>query len=174
MPVSLYQATVPTFIQLTGAVRGMLDKAETYCTDNGLDPATIIEGRLIDDMWTFAFQVQSVATHSLSAIEAVQSGLFTPIREQLPTDFAALKKRLDDTLDGLNAVDADALEARIGKDVRFEAGDIKFGFVAEEFLFSFSQPNFFFHATTAYDILRAKGLPLGKLDYLTGMRLNQG
>ncbi|MFV8819989.1 DUF1993 domain-containing protein [Haliea sp. E17] len=173
MPVSLYQATVPTFIQVTGAIRGVLDKAENYCEENSLDPNTLVEGRLIADMWTFAFQVQSVAAHSFGAIEGVRRGLFTPTPEQLPTDFASLKQRLDDALGGLRAVDPEELDSYIGKEVRFEAGHIKFGFIAEDFLFSFSQPNFFFHATTAYDILRAQGLPMSKLDFLAGMRLKQ-
>ncbi len=174
MPVSLYQATIPTYIQVCGAVRGLLDKADAHCSANDLAPESLIEARLIEDMWTFAFQIRSVAKHSFGAIEGLRAGLFTPPNMTLSTTFAELKQELDDALQGLRAVTEEEVEGFIGKPMRFEAGKLQMNFDPVDFLFSFSQPNFNFHAATAYGILRARGLPLGKLDYLAGLRAKPG
>lgn len=170
MPVSLYQALIPTFTQITRAVGGLVDKAEAHCAENGLDPATLIEARIIDDMWPLHYQIQSLRMHSLYAIDSVRGGLFTPHYDSEAPDFAGLRAIIETTLAGLGEVQEEELESFIGKPMRFEAGPYKLDFLAEEFLLSFSQPNFHFHATTAYDILRGKGLPIGKLDYLGAIR----
>ena len=78
---------------------------------------------------------------------------------------------MTETIAALEAVDPAEMENFIGRPMRFEMGSFRMDFTAENFLLSFSQPNFYFHATTAYDILRMKGVPLGKRDYLGAMRL---
>ncbi|MGO9946372.1 MAG: DUF1993 family protein [Steroidobacteraceae bacterium] len=83
-----------------------------------------------------------------------------------PQEFAALKARIVETLAALEAVDAAEIDSFVGRDMRFAFGDRHIDFTAENFLLSFSQPNFYFHATTAYDILRAKGVQIGKRDFL--------
>jgi uncharacterized protein len=170
MHISLYHATVPTFLQILGAVAGLVDKAEAHCAEKGLDPAELIGARLAEDMHPFAYQVKSTAVHSFDAIEGVRSGKFGPDRADPPTDFAGLRARVAAAIKGLETVGYTELDAYIGKPVIFSAGDFRIEFVAEDFLLTFSQPNFHFHATTAYDILRWKGLPIGKRDYLGQMR----
>jgi len=170
MPVSLYQALVPTFIQITRSVGRLVDRAEEYCAEHGLAPESLIEARIIEDMWPFAYQIQSVRMHSLYALDSVRQGLFTPHYDSGTTDFAGLRTVIDSALAGLEAVEEAELESLTGKPVRFEAGSYKMDFLAEDFLLSFSQPNFHFHATTAYDILRGRGLPIGKIDYLGAIR----
>lgn len=170
MHISLYHATVPTFLQILGAMSGLIDKAEAYCSEKGLDPAELIGARLAEDMHPFAWQIKSVAAHSFGAIEAVRNGQAGPDRSDLATDFPGLRARVAGAVKGLETVGYTELDAYIGKPVIFSAGDLKIEFVAEDFLFTFSQPNFHFHATTAYDILRHKGMPIGKRDYLGQLR----
>ncbi len=171
MAISLYQATIPTFIQIAGATRQLLDKAESWCDEQGLAPAALIDARLIDDMWPFAFQIESVRTHTARALDALHTGRFSPPNDPLATDFAGLKRVVDEALSALAAVDEGMLESFEGKIVHFEAGDYKFDFDAPDFLLSFAQPNLMFHASTAYGILRAQGAPVGKLDFLGAIRI---
>lgn len=170
MSLSLYQAVVPSNLQILGAVAGLLDKAEAHCSDNKLSPETLIQARLADDMFPFAYQVASTAHQSLGAIEGVKAGVFSPDTSTPPGDFAALKSCIANARQKLAAMAEDEVNGLQGKAMRFEFGEIKLDFVAEDFLLSFSQPNFYFHATTAYDILRWQGLAIGKRDFIGQLR----
>jgi hypothetical protein len=171
MSFSLYDALVPNFRQTVGAVRALIGKVEAFCAEQGLAPDDIIDARLAEDMLPFAYQVKSVAVHSAGAIEGVRRGQFSPDSSAPPASFAALAARMDETAAALDAVSPDEVHAFIGGDMAFVAGERRIPFAAEDFLLSFSLPNFYFHATTAYDILRWKGLPLSKRDYLGGLRI---
>jgi hypothetical protein len=166
MSFSLYDAVVPSYIQILAAVSGLITKAESFCTDRGITPHEIIGARLAEDMLPFAYQVRSTAGHSLGAIEAVRSGTFIPDVSPLAETFAALKAQIDLAHTALTAVAASEVDGFVGRDVRFSFRDRHVDYTAENFLLSFSQPNFYFHATTTYDILRWKGLPLGKRDFI--------
>lgn len=174
MPLSLYAATIPSNLQMLGAVAKLVDKAEAWCNEHALPAAELIEAKLAADMLPFAYQVKSTAVHSLGAIEGVRSGVFAPDRTPPPADFAGLKARIAQTIAVLQKLDPAEVEGFIGRDVMFRLGEHTMPFAAEDFLLSFSQPNFYFHATTAYDILRWKGLPLGKRDYMGRLRLKAG
>lgn len=166
MTLSLYSVTVVSFQQILGSVRRMLDKGETFANEGGLAHEDLIQARLIEDMLPFAYQVKSTAVHSLGAIESVRRGLFAPDYTTPPDSFEGLRQRVDDTLAGLAAIDPDELDSLVGQPMRFEIGEYRVDYTAENFLLSFSLPNFYFHATTAYDILRSNGVPLGKVDFL--------
>jgi uncharacterized protein len=170
MTFSLYAATVPSYRQILEVVSGLLGKAEAFCTENAIAPNDIIQARLADDMLPFTYQVKSAAVHSLGAIEGVRKGIFSPDTTPAPENFAALKARIAETLVALEAIEPAEVDAFIGRDMRFAFGDRHIDFSAEEFLLSFSQPNFYFHAATAYDILRWKGVPIGKRDFLGKVR----
>jgi hypothetical protein len=170
MGFSLYAATVPSYRQILGAVSGLLDKAEAFCSEHGVAPHEIIQARLAGDMLPFAYQVKSTAVHSLGAIEGVRRGVFSPDMTPPPDSFAALKARIAATLAALEGIEAAEIDAFVGRDMRFAFGDRHIDFTAEEFLLSFSQPNFYFHATTCYGILRWKGVPLGKRDFMGKLR----
>ena len=172
MAFSLYAATVPSYRQILEAVSGMLSKAEVFCTDKGIAAHDIIQARLAQDMLPFAYQVKSTAVHSLGAIEGVRRGVFSSDMTPPPDNFAALKARITETLAALAAIEAVEVESFVGRDMRFAFGDRHIDFTAEDFLLSFSQPNFYFHATTSYDILRWKGVRLGKRDFLGKLRKN--
>jgi hypothetical protein len=165
MSFSLYAATVPSYIQILGAVAGLIDKAEAFCTEKGLTPQDILQARLAADMHPFTYQVKSTAVHSIGAIEGVRKGAFSPDTTTPPQDFAALKARIVETIAALEAIKATEIDSFIGRDMRFAFGDRHVDYTAEDFLLSFSQPNFYFHAATTYDILRWKGLPIGKRDF---------
>jgi hypothetical protein len=173
MAFSLYAATVPTYRQILASVSGLIDKAEAFCAEKGVAPQDIIQARLAADMLPFAYQVKSTAVHSLGAIEGVRRGVFSPDMTPPPETFAALKARITETLAALEAIEASEVDGFIGRDMRFAFGDRHADFTAEDFLLSFSQPNFYFHATTAYGILRWKGVPLGKRDFIGRLRTKQ-
>jgi hypothetical protein len=166
MTFSLYAATVPSYRQILGAVSGLLGTAEAFCAEKGIAPHGLIQARLAEDMHPFAYQVKSTAVHSLGAIEGVRRGVFSPDTTPPPETFAALKTRIAETLAALEAVDAAEVDAFVGRDMRLTFGDRHVDYTAEDFLLSFSQPNFYFHAATVYDILRWKGVPLGKRDFM--------
>ena len=171
MSFSLYAATIPSCRQILGAVAGLLRTADAFCTEKSLPPSEIIQARLAPDMFPFAYQVKSAAVHSIGAIEGVRKGVFSPDTTPPPESFAALGQRIEAALAALEAIDPAEIEGFLGRPMRFVLGERRIDFTAEEFLLSFSQPNFYFHATTAYDILRWKGLPIGKRDYIGKLRI---
>lgn len=173
MTLSLYAATVPSFRQILQAVIGLLDKAQAFCAEKGLAPEDIILARLAEDMLPFAYQVNSTAVHSLGAIEGVRRGVFSPDMTPPPETFATLKTRIADTIATLEAIDAAEIDAFVGREMCFAFGDRRLEFTAENFLLSFSLPNFYFHATTTYDILRWKGVPIGKRDFTGRLRIKR-
>jgi len=167
---SLYAATVPSYRQILEAVSGLLRTAETFCAEKGIAPRDIIQSRLAEDMHPFAYQVKSTVVHSLGAIEGVRRGSFSPDSTPPPETFAVLTTRIAEALAALESIDATEVDSFVGRDMRFVFGDRHIDFTAEDFLLSFSQPNFYFHAATAYDILRWKGVPIGKRDFTGRVR----
>ena len=171
MPLSLHAALVPSWLQLLNSGKGWLDKA----ADHDMSEADLLDARLIDDMMPFTYQVKAMAIHSQGAIEAVREGVFSPdFNAPSITSLNGLREKLDGAIAFLQGLGEDELEGMVGQPMRFEIGPKRLDFTAENFLLSFSQPNFYFHATTAYGILRAKGVNVGKLDYLGALRINKG
>ena len=173
MAFSLYDATVVNYLQILGAVGGFLEKSLTHFREKGIDTAEIVETRLASDMLSFRFQIVSVANHSRGAMEAAKNGVFLPSSDKPELDYAALQALVTEARNELSALTPEAVNALVGRDVIFKVGERTVPFTAEGFLMSFSLPNFFFHATTAYDILRHKGAPLGKRDFVGKMRLKK-
>lgn len=173
MTLSLYAATIPSYRQILGAVSGLLRTAQAFCTEKAMDAGELIQARLAPDMLPFAYQVKSTAVHSIGAIEGVRRGVFSPDMSPPPDTFAALEARIAGALSALEQIEPAEIDSFIGRDMRFEFGERRLEFTAEEFLLSFSQPNFYFHAATAYDILRWKGVPIGKRDFIGRLRLKR-
>lgn len=165
MTFTLYAATIPSYLQILGSVSRLIGKAEAFCSERGMEPEALIQARLADDMLPFAYQVKSTAVHSIGAIEGVRKGVFSPDTTTPPVTFESLRERIDQAIAALEAIEPDEVESFIGRDMRFAFGTNTMDFAAEEFLLSFSQPNFYFHAATAYDILRMKGVQIGKRDF---------
>ena len=162
MAFSLYDASVANYLQTLGGVAGFLDRALEHYREQGIDAEKIVETRLAPDMQPFRFQIISVAHHSRGAIEGVQQGVFSPPSFKTPYDFAGLQGLVTQTVEALSALTPEAVNA---------LGERKLPFTAEGFLMSFSLPNFYFHAATAYDILRTNGVPLGKRDFMGRLKL---
>lgn len=169
MSISLHDSVVPTMLQLLGAGHGWIDKAKAH----GLSEEALASGCLIEDMLPFAYQIKSMAHHSKGAVEGLRAGVFGPDMTDPPASYDGLHAKLTDAEDFLRALDPAELDSLAGGPMRFEFKEHKVPFTPTDFLLSFSQPNFFFHATTAYGILRAEGVPVGKLDYLGMMRTKQ-
>ena len=171
MAFSLYDASVANFLQTLRAVSGFLDKALAHFKETGVNPDDVLETRLYPDMLPFRFQIVSVAHHSRGAIEGIQKGLFSPERGSPDLTYAKLQALVSEARETLAAMTPDAVNALGSRDVIFQAGERRVPFTGEGFLMSFSLPNFYFHATTGYDILRHKGVPLGKRDFMGQMRV---
>ncbi|MBI3196720.1 MAG: DUF1993 domain-containing protein [Rhodospirillales bacterium] len=170
MAVSLYDFCVPAYLQILGATEGFLSRSLSHFKDNNVDPNEIVETRLFADMAPFRFQIVAVAHHSLGAVNGMKAGQFGPPGPST-LDYAGLQKLVTDTKEAMQKVTPAEINGCEGKDVTFQLRDTKIPFTAEGFIQSFSLPNFYFHATTAYDILRSKGVPIGKRDFLGRLRL---
>jgi hypothetical protein len=171
MPFTLYEAVVPSWLQLLNAAHGWLDKAAA----SGIVEEELLSARLIEDMLPFAYQVKAMTVHSRGAIEGVRAGVFRPrFGEPNPTSLAELRGLVDGAIAFLSGLTEADLESLAGQDMRFEVGEKRLPFTVPDFLLSFSQPNFYFHSSTAYGILRMKGVKVGKLDYLGRLRLRKG
>ena len=173
MPISLHAAFVPSALQIIGSTRRLIDTAETWCEAEGRDAVTVLGARIYEDMLPFAYQVKSVAVHTQSAIAALNEGRFSPDMAPPPASFDGLRAQLDEARAALEKVGVEELEEKIGQEVRFEFGKLSLPFDAEDFLLSFSQPNYSFHAATAYDILRMLGVKIGKTDFLGRLRMRR-
>ncbi len=173
MTISLYDAVIPSQLQIIAAVRKLVDKAKAHCEESGTAPEEIIGARLIEDMLPFSYQVKCCREHSLGAIEAVREGVFTPSLTAPPNDWEGLYEKLDEAKAGLEAVSEAEMAGFVGQDMEFRFKDMVMPFTAGNFLLSFAQPNFYFHATTAYDLLRERGLKIGKSDFMGTPRIKR-
>jgi hypothetical protein len=138
-----------------------LDQAEAYCTEKKVDPSVLLNARLAPDMRSLINQVQLSSDHAKGAFYRT-AGLPSPSLADTETTFADLHARIDKTLELISAVTAEQMEGRENADVvlKFPRGEMNF--TGEGYLIGFALPNFYFHVTIAYAILRSNGMPLGK------------
>jgi hypothetical protein len=165
MATSLYDLSVPTFLQTVSAVAGFLDRAAMHCAETGADPDDFVDARLIDDMAPFHFQIEALAHHSVWGLEAVKTGVFAPPALVGAMPFADLQSMISRAEMALEALTPDEVNGWAGKDLDLQIGPRRLAFTSETYVLSFALPNFHFHAVTAYDILRTRGVPIGKRDY---------
>ena len=164
MPLSLHAAFVPSCRQIIGGCLGVLAKAESH-------GFTALDAQLTPDMFPLAFQVGQVAAHSAGAIAAVREGRFSPGGSLPEATYAGFKARLAEADAALADVTEADMEGFIGGTTIFAFRDRQMPFKSEDFLLSFSQPNFYFHASMVYAILRQQGVPLGKMDFMGRPRI---
>ncbi len=172
MPVSLFDGTVARFEQTLSATLGVLEKGRTHCKENGVNLDNIVETSLHPDMRPFRFQVISTVHHSAGALVGVKKGEFSP-PQTADQNYEVLQGMVEGALKEIQEIDRDELEARGGADLTFRMGKNSIPFTVEDFLLSFSIPNFYFHATTTYDILRSQGVPVGKMDFLGNLQVKR-
>ena len=172
MSISLYNAFVPSCQQLLGGLYILIDKGEAHVKEHGLSDADLIEAKLAEDMWTLPWHVRACWMHSAYTFGQMKGGEFTPDFTSVPDSWDSMRAMVKDALDILAALTEDEVEALADQTIGFVLGGKRLmEFTGQNFLLSFNQPNFYFHATTFYDILRMKGVALGKRDYLGTPRL---
>ncbi len=171
MSISFYEASVGTYQQILNSIAGVMDKGAAYAAENDIDPQEFVDAKLRDDMMPLHFQVVSVCHHSLGALEGMREGRFSPPSFDLDKSYIQLQELVAAAKEGVAAFSEADAEAIADKSMVFALGERELPFTNQNFLMSFSLPNFYFHATTTYDILRMKGVPLGKMDYLGQMRM---
>ena len=171
MSISLHTLSVGRYLQTLGALQGVLKKGRDHCQANAVDPDSLMGERLCGDMLPLSFQLVSAAHHSIGAIDAARSGQSGPPPGPMPETYAAGEALIADAIARLKALAPEEVDALEGGTVVFNLGQTRLPFSAEGYILSFSLPNFFFHASTAYGILRMKGVPLGKRDFMGAMML---
>lgn len=171
MPLSLHAAFVPSALQMLETAESLVAKAQAWCEETGCGHGEVIGGRIHPEMLPFSYQIKSVTVHTAGALEALRAGVFGPDLAPPPDSFEGMHAAIADARAALETVSEAELEAFIGKPMRFEFREYRMPFTAENFLLSFSQPNFYFHTATAYDILRMLGVPVGKRDFLGAVRI---
>lgn len=165
MPLSMYDASIPVFQRALGNLDAILRKGEEHAAATGIDLAELAAARLAPDMFPLTGQVQS-ATDSAKFCAARLTGTSAPSFPDTETTFEELHARIAATLDYLASVDPAGFEGAETRAVVQKSRRGERHFVGTGYLLTFALPNFFFHVTTAYDILRHKGVPVGKMDYL--------
>jgi hypothetical protein len=165
MSISLYDLSVPTFLQTVRALGTVLDRASEHCVKTGGDPNEFVEVRLIDDMAPFHFQIEAAWHHAVWGLEAARTGAFNPPALTGPVPFADLQGMMNKAEMALEAFAPDEVNSWAGKKLDLQIGPRQLAFTSETLILSFSMPNFYFHVVTAYDILRMQGVPIGKRDY---------
>jgi hypothetical protein len=160
MSISMYRASIPVFIRAFGNLSAILKKGEAAAGS-----AALVEARLAPDMLTLAGQVQR-ASDAAKFAAARLAGIEAPSFADTEKTFAELQARIKKTVDFLESVKAAEIDASEQRTIELKAGGRQLKFSGVDYLFGFALPNFFFHVTTAYDILRHKGVALGKTDYL--------
>ena len=169
MAVSLFELTVPMFLQSLDALANVLKKAEAYAEERKFDASVLLNARLAPDMFALKNQVQLASDHAKGATSRL-AGRDIPRYEDNEQSFADLQARIAKTRDyvaGFSASDFDGAEDRA---IVIKGRVRELNFTGINYLRQFALPNFFFHLTTAYDILRHNGVPLSKIDYLGGNR----
>ena len=167
----LSETVITTYQQIIPAVLGYLEKGRAHYETIGEDINEAVNLRLAEDMQPLHFQMVSVVHHSMNALTSVETGNAGPPDFSLAFNYADLTAHVQSALDAVNTADLDALDARAAESVTFRMGSREMPFTAANYLLSFSLPNFYFHASTGYDLLRLKGVKLGKMDFLGKMRM---
>lgn len=171
MALTIYQAFVPTAQQMLGSMQEILKKTQAWCTETGMADEALVNLRLHETMLPLSFQIRSVGVHSIGAVDAVRSGIFDVMAGETAETLSGMLGIVERASADLAKVTEDELEAAASRTVTVKLPGTDIPFAAADFLLSFSQPNFFFHLTTAYDILREAGVELGKRDFLGQMRI---
>jgi hypothetical protein len=165
MAISMFQASVPAFLQMLNSLSAILGKAEAYAAERKIDPAVLLGYRLAPDMFPLARQVQ-IATDHAKGCSARLAGVDVPKYADDETSFGALRERIARTIEFVEDFRPEDIDGSGERDIALTAGTRELRFKGQQYLVNFALPNFYFHVTTAYDILRHCGVPIGKRDFL--------
>lgn len=167
MSLSMYTASIPVFLRMLGNLSAIIDKAAVHAETKKIDPTVLIRDRLAPDMLPFSFQIQT-ATDLAKSCAARLGGLEAPKFADTEATFPELKERIAKTVAFLQSVTPAQIDGTEERSITLtlRVGELKFK--GQDYLLYFALPNFYFHVTTAYAILRHNGVELGKADFLGG------
>ncbi len=165
MTISMYQASAPRFANTLKNLVLILDKAQTHTETRKIDPLVLTAARLYPDMLPMSRQVQ-IACDTAKGAVARLAGVEAPKHEDTEKTFAELKARIAKTLDFIGAFEPTQLDGSEEKEIVLKRGGNDTRYIGSQYLLGFALPNFYFHVTTAYDILRHNGVDVSKSDYI--------
>jgi uncharacterized protein len=165
MSISMYKASAPVFLRMLSNLDALLEKAEAYAKERNFDPNLLVASRLAPDMLPLSAQIQFASDTSKGAMARLSGGAPPPMADT-ETTVAELRVRIAKTVDYIKSVSAASVDGSEERDVVLKTPNGDLPFKGLQYLTGFALPNFFFHVTTAYAILRHNGVPLGKLDFL--------
>ncbi|MDZ4075776.1 MAG: DUF1993 domain-containing protein [Hylemonella sp.] len=165
MSISMYQASVPRFINILGNLSAILDKAQAHVDAKKLDETALTGFRLYPDMLPMARQVM-IVTDTAKGLAARLAGVEIPVYEDTEKTIAELKARIAKTIAYLQSFKPAQIDGTEDKEIVIKRGDKETRYTGMQFLLGHAVPNFYFHVTTTYAILRHNGVEIGKRDYL--------
>ncbi|MGH8707002.1 MAG: DUF1993 domain-containing protein [Burkholderiales bacterium] len=165
MTISMYQASAPRFANILGNLAAILDKAQAHCEAKRIDPLALTAFRLYPDMLPFTRQI-TIACDTAKGAVARLAGVEIPKHEDTETTLAELKARIAKTVDFIGTIKPAQIDGSEDKTIVLKLGGREQTFKGLQYLLGFAQPNFYFHVTAAYAILRHNGVELGKRDYI--------
>jgi hypothetical protein len=168
MTLSMYHASVPVFRQGLKNLSAILDKAEAQATERKIDPAVLLAARLAPDMFPLVRQVQIACDHAKGA-SARLAGLDVPKFDDVETTIEELQQRLTRVREFVESIDPARFDASAERDITMPIGGQPKTFTGQTYLLHFALPNFYFHSTVAYAILRHNGIAIGKRDFIGGV-----
>lgn len=185
MAATLYELSVPTFLQTLRAFSGVMDRAAKHGAETGTDPDSFVSAQLYPDMAPFHFQVEALKNHAVWGVDAVRTGVFDPPPLSGAVSFADLHAMIEQAVTALEALSPDEVNSWSGKTldmVVYQPLDVEnatrsgwgpktLRFTPEAYLLSYTLPNVYFHAVTAYNILRTRGVPIGKYHFQGQLRV---
>jgi hypothetical protein len=161
----MYQVSLPVFTKHLNGLAGCLKKAQAFYAEKKYDEATLLSYRFYPDMFNFTRQIQAMTDHAKTCT-ALLAGVEAPKFEDNEKSLAELAARVEKTVAFLNSVKPAQVDGTEEKPVTIKMRDRELNMKGQELLLNRSLPNFYFHATTAYDILRHNGVELGKRDFM--------
>lgn len=165
MAISMYSASVPVFTQILNSLAAVLAKAEAHVEAKKIEPQALLQYRLYPDMFPLTRQVQIAADFAKGACARL-AGVEVPKYEDNEQSFADLKARIARTVDFINSLDRGAINDAAEREIVLTSGGTERRFQGQVYLVHYAMAHFFFHATTAYDILRHNGVEVGKKDFI--------
>ncbi|MEP6701737.1 MAG: DUF1993 domain-containing protein [Betaproteobacteria bacterium] len=165
MTISMYQASIPRFVNMLGNLSAILDKAQAHVDAKKLDEQWLTGYRLFPDMLPMSKQVQ-IACDTAKGLAARVAGVPIPAFEDNEKTLGELKTRIAKTIDFLNTIKPEQIDGTEDKDIVIKRGDKETHYKGMQFLLGHAVPNVYFHIATTYNILRHNGIEIGKRDFL--------
>lgn len=169
MTLSLYDASVPVFRQMLGALADMLDKAEANAKARNFDTSVLLGSRLAPDMFNLTRQVQIACDNAKGGVARL-AGVDIPKHEDTEASVTDLKARISKTLDFINGIAREKIDGQENRDISIPLRARTLQMKGQPYLLHWVLPNFYFHVTTAYNLLRHNGVDIGKADFLGKMQ----